>query len=235
VKPIGIIGGIGPESTVDYYRAMIAAYRERQPDGSYPAIVISSVDAKAVVGPLMQNQQAAVIDLLVAEIHRLAAAGVGCAAIAANSPHIVFDELQRRSPVPLVSIVEATAAEALRLGLKRLGLFGTRLTMQARFYQQVFEPSGLALVVPDEAEQAFIHDKYMTELLLGILKDETRDRLIGIVAQMKARNSCRRRHPGRHRAAADSARADDRRYSAARHDRHPREGDRRAVDALTWR
>jgi aspartate racemase len=189
MKPIGIIGGIGPESTVDYYRAMIAAYRARQPDGSYPAIVISSVDARALVGPLMQNQLPAVVELLVAELDRLASAGVGCAAIAANSPHIVFDELQRRSPLPLVSIVEATAAEALRLGLKRLGLFGTRLTMQARFYQQAFEQSGLTLVVPNEAEQAYIHDKYMTELLGGVLRDETREHLIGIVAQMKARDA----------------------------------------------
>ncbi|MGH9143123.1 MAG: aspartate/glutamate racemase family protein, partial [Vicinamibacterales bacterium] len=175
------------ESTIDYYRAMIAAYRERQPD-SYPAIVITSVDVNAMLGALMQNQLAAVTEQLVAEVERLEAAGVACAAIAANSPHIVFDEVQRRSRLPLVSIVEATALEAMRLRRKRLALFGTRFTMQGRFYQRAFEPGGLAVVLPDEAEQAYIHDKYMTELVRGTLNPETRDGLLEIVAQMKARD-----------------------------------------------
>ena len=187
MKPIGLIGGIGPESTIDYYRAMIAAYRERQPDGSYPAIVITSVDVSAMLGALMRNQLADVADLLVAEVERLAAAGAGCAAIAANSPHIVFDEVERRSPLPLVSIVQATALEAVRLRRKRLALFGTRFTMQGGFYQDRFALSGLTLVVPDEAEQTYIHDKYMTELVQGTLLPETRDGLLAIVEQMKAR------------------------------------------------
>jgi aspartate racemase len=187
MKPIGVIGGIGPESTIDYYRAMIAAYRERQPDGSYPAIVINSIDASAFVGPLMARELDAVADALVAELGRLERAGVGIALLAANSPHIVFDEVQRRSPLPLVSIVEVTPDEALRLGLKRLGLFGTRLTMQERFYQDVFGKAGLALIVPDETEQAYIHDKYMTELLQGTLLPATREGLLAIVAAMKAR------------------------------------------------
>jgi aspartate racemase len=187
MKPIGLIDGIGPESTIDYYRAMIAAYRERQPDGSYPPIVISSVDVSSMLGALMRNQLAEVADLLVAEVERLEAAGAGCAAIAANSPHIVFDEVQRRAPLPLVSIVQATAHEAMRLGRKRLGLFGTRFTMQGRFYENLFALTGLTLVLPDETEQAYIHDKYMTELVQGILRPETRDGLLAIVTQMKAR------------------------------------------------
>ena len=188
MKPIGVVGGIGPESTIDYYRAMIAAYKERQPDGSYPAIVISSVDARVMLGLLMQGQFAAVADLIVAELERLAAAGAGCAIVAANSPHIVFDEIQRRSPLPLVSIVEATANEAVRRQRRRLALFGTRFTMQGRFYQDVFERSELAVVVPDETDQGYIHDKYMTELLHGTLLPETREGLLAIVARMKARD-----------------------------------------------
>jgi aspartate racemase len=187
MKPIGIIGGIGPESTIDYYRAMIAAYRERQPDGSYPPIVINSIDAARMLGALMKGELAAVTDYLVAEVERLARAGAGVALLAANSPHMVFDDVQARSPLPLVSIVNATAEEALRLGRKRLGLFGTRVTMQAHFYQDVFASSGMIIVVPDEAEQAYIHDKYMTELVQGVLRPETRERLLAIVAAMKAR------------------------------------------------
>jgi aspartate racemase len=188
MKPIGIIGGIGPESTIDYYRAMIAAYRERQPDGSYPAIVITSIDASVMLGALMRGDVDTVANLMVSELERLARAGAGVAMLAANSPHVVFDQVQRRSPLPLVSIVEATRDEAARLGLKRLGLFGTRYTMQGHFYQDVFERAGLALAVPGETEQGFIHDRYMNELVKGILLPETRDGLLAIVAQMKARD-----------------------------------------------
>jgi len=187
MKPIGVVGGIGPESTIDYYRAMIAAYRERRPDGSYPAIVISSVDASAMLGALAKGDFETVTNMMVAELERLERAGSGVALLAANSPHIVFDQVQRRSPLPLVSIVEATRDEAVRLGLKRLALFGTRYTMQGHFYQDVFGAAGLALVVPDEAEQTTIHDKYMNELVKGVLVAETRERLLGIVAQLKAR------------------------------------------------
>jgi aspartate racemase len=189
MQPIGLIGGIGPESTIDYYRAMIGAYRQHLPDGSYPQIVITSVDVNALLGALMQNQLERVTDLLVTEVARLEAAGAGCAAIAANSPHIVFAAVQARSRLPLVSIVEATAHEAKRLGRNRLGLFGTRFTMQGRFYPQVFERFGLTIVVPVEAKQSYIHDKYMTELVQGTLRSETRDGLLAIVAQMKARDA----------------------------------------------
>jgi aspartate racemase len=188
MRPIGVIGGIGPESTIDYYRAMIAAYQERLPDGSYPAIVLSSVDAHAIVGLLLAGEYEKLTERLVEELERLECAGAGCAIIAANSPHIVFEEVQRRSPLRLVSIVQATAVEALRLGRKRLGLLGTRFTMQGSFYQRVFEASGLTIVVPDEREQEYMHDKYMTELVKGILRPETRAHLLEIVARMKARD-----------------------------------------------
>jgi aspartate racemase len=187
MKPIGVVGGIGPESTIDYYRAMIAAYREQRPDGSYPAIVISSVDANAMLGALMQGDFETVTDMMVSELERLERAGADVALLAANSPHVVFDQVQRRSPLPLVSIVEATRDEAVRLGLKRLALFGTRYTMQGHFYQDVFGAAGLALVVPDEAEQTYIHDKYMSELVKGVLVAETRERLLAIVARLKSR------------------------------------------------
>ena len=120
------------------------------------------------------------------EIERLARAGADFGALASNTPHIVFDELRRRSPIPLISIVESTCNAAQVLGLKRVGLFGTRFTMLGRFYPDVFARSGLTVVVPEEDEQTYIHEKYMKELLNNIFLPETRQGLLAIVDRMKA-------------------------------------------------
>jgi aspartate racemase len=188
MKTIGIVGGIGPESTVDYYRAVISAYRERQPDGSYPSIIINSIDLKKMIDLMGGNQLDTVTDYLVCEIQRLAGAGAHIGLVAANTPHVVFDEVQSRSPIPLVSIVQATCDAAKALGLKRPGLFGTRVTMQGRFYPDAFSKAGIELVVPDDTERAYIHDKYMGELVKGIFPAETREHLLAIIDRMKQRD-----------------------------------------------
>src|SRR5271156_7217419 len=107
MKTVGIIGGIGPESTIDYYRLIIAVYGERRPDGSAPSIVINSIDLQKLRLMFEGNEHAAIVDYLTAELRRLSAAGAHFAAIAANTPHLVFDELRKQSPIPLISIVEA--------------------------------------------------------------------------------------------------------------------------------
>jgi aspartate racemase len=187
MKTIGIIGGIGPESTIEYYRAIIAAYRERA-DGDYPSIVINSISVKKLLDLIATNELVAVTDYLVSEVERLARAGADFALFASNTPHIVFDEVQRRSSIPLLSIVQATCDAAKALGLKRVGLFGTRFTMQARFYPDVFAREKIAVAVPAPDEQAFIHEKYMVELLNNIIRPDTRERLLEIVGRMKERD-----------------------------------------------
>ena len=193
MKTVGIIGGIGPESTIEYYRLIIAAYRERQSGTgvppvdnhaqdaratSYPSIIINSVDLTKLLGWVGANELGAFTDFLVGEIERLARAGADFGALASNTPHLVFDELQRRSPIPLISIVESTCDAAQALGLKRVALFGTSFTMKGSFYPDVFSRAGITIVVPTEDEQAYIHEKYMKDLLNGIILAETRERLL---------------------------------------------------------
>ncbi len=187
MKTVGIIGGIGPESTVEYYRLIIASYREQKQDGSYPPIIINSIDLKKMLDLIGANELAKVTEYLVSEVHRLRRAGADFGLLASNTPHIVFDEIRRRSPIPLVSIVEATCAEAKALGLKKVGLFGTRFTMQGRFYPDVFSKEGITLVVPEPDEQAYIHDKYLSELVNGMILPETRERLLEIVDRLRER------------------------------------------------
>jgi aspartate racemase len=187
MKTVGIIGGIGPESTVEYYRLLIALYRERTQDGSYPPIVINSIDLQKVLQLVGANELAEVTEYMVREVERLARAGADVGLFASNTPHIVFDDIRRRAPIPLLSIVEATCEAARGLGLKRLGLFGTRFTMQGRFYPEVFSREGMTLAVPAPDEQAYIHDKYMSELVYGTILPETREGLLSIVDRLKER------------------------------------------------
>lgn len=184
MQTLGIIGGIGPESTIDYYKTIVALYRERKPDGSYPPIVINSIDMQRIVKMFEAGELQKLTSAFAEELQKLHRAGVDFALLAANTPHLVFDDLQRQSPLPLISIVEATCEVAKARGLKRVGLFGTRFTMQATFYRDVFSREGIAVVVPDAADQDYIHEKYMGELVPGIFLPETRAGLLVIVDRL---------------------------------------------------
>lgn len=188
MKTVGIVGGIAPESTIEYYRQIIAAYRAHSSVGNYPELIINSINLRRMIDLITANELASVTEYLLEAIGKLARAGADFAALASNTPHIVFDEVRARSPLPLISIVEAACAEADTVGMKRVGLFGTRFTMQAGFYPAVFSRAGIKVAVPNEAEQDYIHTRYMNELINGIFLPETKARLLEIVDQLRERS-----------------------------------------------
>jgi aspartate racemase len=185
MKTLGIIGGLGPESTVNYYQQIIALYRERTRDGHYPEFIIFSVDLRKGLDFMDANDLSGMADFLLEAIGKLARAGAEFGLISANTPHIVFDDIASRSPIPLISIVEATCATAKAHNLKRLALFGTRYTMQANFYPKVFAREGIELLVPNPHDQDYLHQKYFSELIPGKFLPETRAGLLAIVDRMK--------------------------------------------------
>jgi aspartate racemase len=188
MKTLGIIGGLGPESTLDYYQRIIALFRERTGDRHYPEFVIVSVDLRKGLDFMESNDLSGMAGYLLEGINKLARAGADFGIISANTPHIVFDEVASQSPIPLISIVEATCAAGKARELKRLALFGTRYTMQASFYPKVFSREGIELLVPEPNDQNWIHDKYFSELVPGIFLPETRAGLIAIVDRIKAKS-----------------------------------------------
>src|SRR6185369_7120577 len=148
MKTIGIVGGTGPETTVEYYQRIIALYREESGD-QFPSILINSINARPMIAALNAGQFNEVTSIMVAAIAKLKDAGADFAVIAANTPHIVFDEIQPRSRLPLLSIVEAAADDAARQGMKKIGLLGTKFTMEGTFYHRVFDRHGITLIVPN--------------------------------------------------------------------------------------
>jgi aspartate racemase len=186
VNTIGILGGIGPESTVDYYRLLLKRSPELGGSRS-PQIVINSVDFWAMRALLEKGDDAGLADMIVRDLDALAKAGAGVAIVAANTPHMVFDRVKPRAAVPLVSIVEATREAAEAQGLRRLGLLGTRFTLEARYYPDVFAVRGLEIVVPEKLDIEYVHDRYVGELVEGRFLDSTREGLVGVMQRMRDR------------------------------------------------
>ena len=185
---LGIVGGIAPESTIDYYRSIIASYRRQKNDGSYPRILINSIDLTHMIGLIGAGEIPAVTELMIESVQQLARGGADFALFASNTPHLVFDAVARAVPIPMISIVEETCRAAQALGLQRLGLFGTRFTMQAPFYANAFAAAQMTVISPEPDQQAYIHEKYMGELVAGVFRDDTREQLTAIIHAMKARH-----------------------------------------------
>ena len=184
MKRIGIIGGLGPESTVDYYKDIIAAFNKEYKELAYPEIFIYSLNLKELLDFINRKQWGEISKWLLEKIEIVAGAGADFAAIASNTPHIVFDEVNKKSPIPLLSIVEETCNAAAKLGLKKIGLMGTKLTMEADFYKKPFRDKGMQIIIPSEPERELIQGRLFSEIELGIFKDSTRDELLGIVKRM---------------------------------------------------
>ncbi len=180
-----MIGGLGPESSVDYYRFIIASYRARKTVPGYPQLLINSLDVDKGIAFLDAGKLAELADYLASGLESLVLAGAQFGFIAANTPHIVFDVLQRRSAIPLLSIVRAASNHAQTLGMKKLGLFGTGFTMRASFYPDEFQRAGMTLVRPTESERELIHRKYIDELLNNQFLPETRSQILNIAQRMK--------------------------------------------------
>ncbi len=189
MKTLGIIGGIAPESTIEYYRQIIALYRQRTGHGGYPSIIVNSIDLMRLLDTVGGGRLSELADWLVAELGRLVAAVADVALLASNTPHIVFDELRSRCPIPLLSIVEAAAAAVRELGFRRVGLLGTRFTMEARFYPDGFAEHGVTVVSPAPDEQDYVHSRYVGELVNGVFRDETRQGVLAVIDRMKHRDA----------------------------------------------
>ncbi|MBS1189756.1 MAG: aspartate racemase [Rhodocyclaceae bacterium] len=188
MKKIGIIGGLGPESTADYYKRIVDFFHERNQSLAAPEIIIYSMNMAEAFALVVGQHWEALAQDLAAKAAALRHAGADFAVISANTAHIVFDRVQAQSPLPLISIVEATLDSARSAGLRKLGLLGTQTTMGANFFGERFAREGIAVVVPNLDEQQYIQDKLMTEIELGIFNEGTRQGLLSIIANMKKRD-----------------------------------------------
>jgi aspartate racemase len=185
MKKPGIIGGIGPESTLDYYRGIIDAFKDGYAERGYPEMLIDSINLKTVLMLADRDDWFAMAELFAFHFELLRKSGADFGVIASNTPHRVFGEIQAQTRLPLISIVEATCAHIGKLGISNVILLGTGYTMRSGFYADALARHGITAVVPAPEEIDYIQEKLMTEIELGIIKPETKKGILDIIGRIE--------------------------------------------------
>jgi aspartate racemase len=180
-KRIGILGGISHASTMAYYDLLHRKHFARSKNYNYPEIVLFSLNFQKFTGHEDRGERASYIAYILEGVHALCAAGADFVLMAANSPHAVFHEVAGQAGVPMLSIVQVTAAAARRAGLHKLLLLGIQFTMRSTFYQTAFAEQGMIVVTPTADEQHEINQIIFSELVVGDFRVESKRRFLAII------------------------------------------------------
>jgi aspartate racemase len=186
MKVIGILGGLSPESTGHYYGHIIRSYHERKGDHDYPEIIVYSVNFEKYIKWQEAGDWSAAAEDMINVFNKLKNAGAEFGIIATNTMHKVFDVVSAYSPIPLVSIMEATGERIKAEGFNKVGLIGTIYTMKEGFYQEALGESGIEVIVPEDADQDYINNVIYNELTIGDVKDESRAKFVEVVKKLEA-------------------------------------------------
>ena len=189
MKTLGIIGGMSPESTVLYYQIINREVNRRLGGNNSANIVMHSVNFAEIVALQAQGnwQQAGV--LLADSAQKLAQMGAEGLVLATNTMHKVADVIQAAVEIPLLHVVDATAAAIHAQGLDKVGLLGTRFTMSDGFYTQRMREFGIATVLPNEAQQAEIHRVIFEELCCNRFTDTAKRYYQQVVEDLQAQGA----------------------------------------------
>ena len=188
-KKIGILGGMSPESTVEYYQYLTRAYTERFGDYGYPEIIIYSVSFQPYVDWPEQGRWDLVAQGLSEAVQKLEAAGADFIIIATNTMHLVFDQVQASVTIPMLSLLDAVGDAILARGIKTVGLLGTRFTMEKPFYQDALTRKGITVLTPDEQDREFVNGVIYDELVAGQIRAESRAGYIAIIKKLAERGA----------------------------------------------
>jgi len=186
-KRIGILGGMSPESTTIYYEYITRTYRERFGDHGYPEILILSVSFQEFMDWMREDRWDLITEKIVEGLTHLHKGGADFGLIATNTMHAVFDEVEKRSPMPLISIVDATAEEVRKERLQVVGLLGSTFTMGGDFYKKKLLSYSIDTIVPGKKDQEYVNRVIFEELVNGQILQRSRKGFIRIIEDLKDR------------------------------------------------
>lgn len=185
MKPIGLIGGMSWESTVSYYEAMNRLVRTRKGGLHSLPVYMASVD----FAPYARMQKEGAWDEIGRQLNqealRLEQAGAKAIVLATNTMHAVADEIASGLSIPFLHIGDAAAKKIASGGLQTVGLLGTSFTMEQPFYHERLNENGIQTLIPSEKDRAFIHDAIFTELCMGVLEHDTKQRFLAIMEKLR--------------------------------------------------
>jgi aspartate racemase len=188
-KRIGILGGMSPESTVEYYQYITRTYVERYGDYAYPEVLIYSVSFQSYVDWPEQERWDLVAQGLSEAAQRLQRAGADVIVIATNTMHLVVDQVQAGVAVPVLSLLDVLAEAILARGMRTVGLLGTRFTMEKGFYQDALARRGIAVLVPDAEGRAYVNQVIYDELVAGQVRDASRAGFVVLIGELAGRGA----------------------------------------------
>ncbi len=189
MRTLGLLGGMSWESTAIYYRLANELVRERLGGLHSARVLMSSVDFAEVEALQTSGRWAEAGSMLADEARRLETAGADLLVLCTNTMHLVADAIEEAVSVPLVHIVDATAAAVHSAGVSTVGLLGTAFTMSGDFHTSRLAGHGLTVLVPDEADQALVHRVIYEELCLGVVREESRRACVAVVDRLVARGA----------------------------------------------
>jgi aspartate racemase len=183
-KTIGILGGMTPESTTVYYEHITRTYQKKYGDYGFPEIIIYSVSFQSYEDWMISGEWDHIAEGLTKAVLSLSKAGAEFCVIATNTMHKVFQHIQSNAPIPLISIIEATAEAIRDRGMRTVGLLGTRFTMREAFYKQGLAEFGIQTIIPDDKGLKTVDDIIFHELGKGVIREESREKYVRIVQQL---------------------------------------------------
>jgi aspartate racemase len=184
MKKVGIVGGLGPESTLEYYRGIIDAFKPTFSLYGFPEIAIESIDMRSFMHHIEKSGWDTIAAFIASKFEALRVSGADFGVIASNTPHKVFDAIQAQTFLPLLSIVDATLNYSKKRDYRKLCLLGTKVTMGEDFFRYIFEKENIKLVVPDAKEQDYIQQKLFSEIEFGIINEETKKQFLAIIERI---------------------------------------------------
>jgi len=184
MKKVGILGGLGPESTTAYYEYITREYYRRYNNYAYPEIIIYSLSFKEFIDT--GYEAAEKIKAAIENLHR---AGADFVVAACNSIHIVYEEVSKNIPIPWLSIIDATAEEIKKNDINKVGLLGTIFTMSKGFYKKGLSQHCIETIIPSIDDQKKINNIIYKELVLNELRDESRCIILEIIEKLNRKGA----------------------------------------------
>ena len=178
-KTLGLIGGLGPASTIDYYRDIIEKFRLK--NGNYPNIIINSVDMEEMMDLLNKKDYTNLKNKFIQYIIQLKDAKCDFIAIASNTPHIIIEDLKKESSLPINSIVDSSVNYGKEKGYKNVLLTGTSFTMENDFYKNAFKKENINCITPNKEGINIIQNIIYPDLENGIIKEGKKEEYLEVV------------------------------------------------------